>query len=226
MNILAVDTSTSALSLALQSGEAIFSRHENLPGQHAKLILSWIEEIFSKANLSKSSLDAIAVGCGPGGFTGVRIGMSVVQGLAFAWDLPVILVSSLSAIAQWVVDQESVSNVIVAQDARMGQVYVGAYQKNPKGIVEVIMEDRLSDPRDVLLSESIPWRLAGDAWSVYPELQSIQSSHELSVCHHPHALAVLTLGIELYRQGKTVLAEEALPIYLRGKEAWKKKPIV
>jgi tRNA threonylcarbamoyladenosine biosynthesis protein TsaB len=226
MNILALDTSTAALSIALQSGDSILSRHEILPGQHANLILSWIEEMFAKANLSQSSLDAIAVGCGPGGFTGVRIGMSVVQGLAFAWDLPVVLVSSLSAIAQWVVDQESVSDVMVAQDARMGQVYIGAYQKNPKGFVEAVIEDGLSDPIDVLLGEKNSWRLAGDAWLVYPELQSIQLSHALSVCHHPHALAVLKLGNELCHQGKTVSAEEALPVYLRGKEAWKKKPIV
>jgi len=219
MNILALETSTAALSIALQVGDNVFTRHEVLPRQHAKLILPWVEELLSEAHLTLSNLDKLSVGCGPGGFTGIRIGMGVVQGIALAQNLPIVPVSSLRALAQWVMDQETAKQVIVAQDARMGQVYWAAYQSDDQGVAQLVLEDQLCNPSEVPVPDGKDWLTVGDAWPVYPELQTIRQQFTESEHVYPHAQAVLKLSV----QGEQVSAEKALPIYLRGKDAWKKK---
>ena len=103
MRILAFDTATEACSAALLIDNELISRFEIAPRRHAELILPMIEEVMVQAEIKVTQLDAIAVGCGPGSFTGVRIATGVAQGIAFAADLPVIPISTLAAIALGIV---------------------------------------------------------------------------------------------------------------------------
>lgn len=137
-NILALDTSGSCCSIALLRNNSqesnrpeILSRVHTAPREHTQRILPMIDELLAESNLSLSRLDALAFGRGPGSFTGLRIALSVVQGLAYGADIPVIPVSTLQAIAQQAWRRGWASSgdcVLTALDARMSEVYMGAYQ--------------------------------------------------------------------------------------------------
>ena len=133
--ILAVETSGDACSVALllidqQGASEVQYRHRIAPREHTHLLLPMIDELLVAAGLGVAQLDAIALGCGPGSFTGLRISAGVVQGLAFAAGLPVVSVSSLAAIARAALlarPGSGACRALVCMDARMGELYVGAY---------------------------------------------------------------------------------------------------
>jgi len=127
MKILAIETSTDACSIALVSGKELMEEHQVAAHRQGVIILASIEALLGRANLGLSGLDAIAFGCGPGAFTGLRIAASVTQGLALAADLPVIPVSSLQVIAQTVFHLHGHSNIVVALDTRMNEVYSATF---------------------------------------------------------------------------------------------------
>src|SRR5574337_329913 len=99
-NILTIESATEACSAALSVDGRIMERSEIAPRRHAELILPMIESLLAEAGLARTQLDGIAVGCGPGAFTGVRLAIAVAQGLALALDIPIVPVSSLAALAQ------------------------------------------------------------------------------------------------------------------------------
>ena len=100
MKILAIDTATEACSAALHSNGMTTTKYEVAPRKHAELILTMVDELLSESGLLLTQLDALAFGCGPGAFTGIRIATGIVQGLAMSADLPVVPVSTLAALAQ------------------------------------------------------------------------------------------------------------------------------
>lgn len=119
MKLLALDTSTEACSAALFIDGEIRQRFEITPKAHTKLLLPMIESLLAEAELKLSQLDALAFGCGPGSFTGLRIATGVVQGLAFGADLPIVPVSTLAALAQ----NRLPELAFVATDARIGEIF-------------------------------------------------------------------------------------------------------
>ena len=158
MKILALDTSTEACSAALLIDGEITSQYQLAPREHSRLILKIIDKLLSDAKVSVSSLDAIAFGRGPGSFMGLRIAAGVVQGIAFAHDIPVIPISTLKAIAQRAYEQTNIENVLVAIDARMDEVYWGAYSLvNQQWITDgeecVISPDKIQLPSHAFNSE-------------------------------------------------------------------------
>src|SRR5690606_2310758 len=124
MKLLAFETATEACSVAVLADGRVLERFEVAPRRHAELALPWAEALLAEAGLSRSQLDAIAVGRGPGAFTGVRLGVGLAQGVALALDLPVVPVSTLAALAARAPD----GRVVAAIDARMGEVYLGRYE--------------------------------------------------------------------------------------------------
>lgn len=229
MKILALDTSTPACSVALLTESEARIRHEVVPMQHANYILSYIEETLGS---QLESLDALAWGCGPGGFTGLRIAASVVQALGFARQLPVINVSSLAALAQTAYLERGWKRLLVAMDARMNEVYWGAYQINEEGYAEALGEEGLCSPRELSMlmkknnDNSDTWSAVGNAWSVYKT--ELASCSEFNLKHSdpdclPKALAVAQLGRLKYKKEKgSWHSFDALPTYLRDNVCQKK----
>jgi tRNA threonylcarbamoyladenosine biosynthesis protein TsaB len=176
-----------------------------------------IESLLSKAGLTLAELDAIAFGCGPGSFTGIRIAASLAQGLAFAHHLPVIPVSSLAAAAQAAYLEHGVTKLIVAVDARMGQIYFAAYQVENNIVFPVIAEQLLA-PDAIPLVPGEGWVAIGDGWGVYESalLAGVGAQPlQIDANRVPTAEAVLSLAKEKFNKGDWVGAAEALPVYLR-----------
>ncbi len=229
MKILALDTSTSACSVALLTENEARIRHEVVPLQHAKCILAYVEEILGP---DRDSLDALAWGCGPGSFTGLRIAASVVQALGFAYQLPVINISSLAALAQTAYQEQGWKRLLVAVDARMNEVYWGAYQINEDGYAELLGQEGLYSPQQCSalmgknLDNSESWYAVGNAWSVYQAEMASCSEFNLKLSKPdclPKALAVAQLGRLKYKKDQGGLHSfDALPTYLRDNVCQKK----
>lgn len=222
MKILAIDTATEACSVALLSDDKVEEIFEIIPRQHTERVLPMVDSVLQKAGVSLSQLDALAFNCGPGSFTGVRVGTSVVQGLAFSVDIPVIPVSSLSALAQLAYREGQHKQVLSSIDARMNEMYWACYQEN-NGLMTLVNEERVSKVESVEAQGS--WHCLGSGWDTFKaelsesKLVSITSS---SLECFPHAQDIAVLAVDLYKKGKMVKAEDAIPTYVRDEVTWKK----
>lgn len=206
---LAVETSTAACSVAVDVDGKVSEFHQIKPRMHASLLLPWINELLTNAQLTLQDLDAIAFGCGPGGFTGVRIGAGVVQGLALGADLDVIPISSLHALAQQAFEDEDIQNSLVIQDAKMEEVYWGAYELGSEGLMQAVVPDQLSQLSAIIPPDNREWHRLGDM---------TENSH-----HYPTARAIIKLAKLVFEQQGAVDLSQALPCYLRGQSAWRFK---
>lgn len=222
MNILAIDTATEACSVALLADGNCQEIFEIIPRQHTERVLPMLDQLLKEADLSLSQLDAIAFNCGPGSFTGVRVGASVTQGLAFSSNLPVIPVSSLAALAQLALREENQQKVLSAIDARMNEMYWGCYQLEA-GIMRLVGEEKVSPVTKVKKKGS--WHCQGSGWDMFQtELEQSKQVNITSFSHErfPHAQDIAVLAADLYQQEKMVSAEDAKPVYIRDEVTWKK----
>ncbi len=232
MRLLAIDCSTQACSVALCVHGKIFLRHEILPQYHAKKILFLIDELFKHAdatvvprlvrgihplpNGSRGQAagrrpDAIAVGIGPGSFTGLRIAASVAQGLAFGWNIPLVPVSSLQIIAQTAYEKYADPAVLVAMDARMGEVYWGEYEWDPVNKIMITKKaDCLTKPKKCL--STLPFAV-GSAFEVY-NLPFYPSKIDKILL--PQADALITIAIESMKKKRMILPNQLQLNYLRN----------
>lgn len=133
MNIIALDTSTDACSVALAIGREVVADHRITPRRQAQLVLPMIDDLLAKSGLSRTDLDGIVFGQGPGSFTGLRVAASVTQGIALGLDIGVIGISSLAAMAQGCHRRFGDRYIAVALDARLDEVYWGAYRVPDEG---------------------------------------------------------------------------------------------
>lgn len=217
MKLLALDTSTEACSAALFLDGEIHQRFEITPKAHTKLLLPMIESLLAEAQLKLSQLDALAFGCGPGSFTGLRIATGVVQGLAFGADLPVVPVSTLAALAQKQAHELS----FVAMDARIGEIFWGIYQKNSDGFVELVGKEAVLPVSQIQFPNQSAIGI-GSGWCVY-EAELVEKTRgwvskiESEVL--PESSLIAKLGVYGFKQGRAVAAELAQPVYLRDKVA-------
>lgn len=227
--ILAVDTSCDACSVALLHDGVVHSRTVSAPRQHSQRLLPMIDELLVSQNLEISNVDAIAYGRGPGSFTGLRICLGIVQGLAFAADIPVIAVSTLQTLAVGAIKKFDLTpgdRVLVALDARMQEVYWGVYESQQIGVV-AITDEVVSSPDDVLLNPELVGTHVEHLVKVgpgchYPALVSVRASHEdLELL--PRAEHMLDVALQALRAGQTQRAEETQPVYLRDSVAWQKR---
>ncbi len=218
MKILALDTATEACSAAVWVDGEVIERYQWAPRRHAELILPMIETVLAEAGLSPTQLDALAFGRGPGAFTGVRIAAGVAQGIAFAAELPVVRISTLAAMAQGMIREQSATQVAVAIDARRREVYWASYQASEQGGVILLGEEQVCAPTLVPLLESGTWIGAGSGWTAYGEMLSqrlgIENYWEE---RYPQAGDIALLGALAYQRGDAVTVEQALPVYLRDK---------
>jgi len=222
MIILALDTATEACSAAILQDNELTVRFELAPRQHAELILPMIEEVMRQTGTSVNQLDAIAFGRGPGSFTGVRLAVSIAQGIAFAADLPVIPVSTLAAIAADVLRQKAPAHyAAIALDARMGEVYWGLYQADNSLIVKAVGDECVCAAAQVPVTgidTEHDGYGAGSGWHKYADVLTARLavlSYQTDC--YPNAGTIARIAAVALERGEAVPAEQALPVYLRDK---------
>ena len=221
MNLLALDTSTDTLSVAVQKGDGGEVLQRSAPGgaQSSAALIPLIRELIGDAGFSFDDLDLIVFGRGPGSFTGLRTACSVAQGLAFGarrgQGVPVLPVDSLLAVAETARQQHGTAQVHAVLDARMSEVYAGAYAwDEATGLWTSPADFSLLAPE--LLSVAPGFVVAGNAEAAYGERLAPAARHVHAL---PSASAMLRLAPVLLAQGLSVPASEALPLYVRDKVA-------
>ena len=220
LKILAIETTTEACSAALLYQGAIQERYQLAPRQHTHLILPMLESLLAEATLKPCNLDAIAFCRGPGSFTGSRIGASVVQAIAFAADIPVVMVSSLQCLAQGAYREFQAKQVLAAIDARMNEVYWANYRLDEEGIMAEVEAEQISDPKQIQIRNSAECIGVGSGWDTYHEVLVPQGNKQLQRwCpqRYPRAHDVAELAARAFQKGQCVSAQAALPVYLREK---------
>lgn len=224
--LLAIETATPACSAALSVDGGVLERYALAPRQHAALMLPMIESLLLEAGLTVSQLDAIAFGRGPGSFTGVRIAASLVQGIAFAADLPVVPVSTLAALALGGLRESQLPRILAVMDARKAEVYWGCYTRSGDDVMTLQGSECVCAPDAV--PEPVPesgqddWVGVGSGWEAYgePLIRRLgERVVRLLPDLEPRAADVARLGVHAFHQGGTVRAEEAVPVYLRNNVA-------
>lgn len=226
MKLLAIDTSSLACSVALQVDGKITERHEERAREHTRLLMPMIRAVFADASLNTEQLDAIVLGNGPGSFIGMRIAASVAQGLAHGAGLAIVPVSSLAAIAAQVFDETDAGEVVVAQDAHMNEVYLGAFKRDATGLPTPLMAERLQTQTLIegLDAASASARVAaGFGWERYPGLAAANDAliGLRSNVMHPRARFLLPLGEVALADGSGIRPQDLVPAYLRSKVASK-----
>ncbi|MNF53041.1 tRNA threonylcarbamoyladenosine biosynthesis protein TsaB [compost metagenome] len=222
--LLALDTATEACSVALLHDGQVISHYEVIPRLHAQRLLPMIKDLLAQAGVPLAALDAIAFGRGPGAFTGVRIAVGVVQGLAFALDRPVLPVSNLAVLAQRAQREHGASQVAAAIDARMDEIYWGCYRSD-NGEMRLAGAEVVAPPEQVALPRDATgdWFGAGTGWGTFAARIPL-SPYAQDGAMLPHAEDLLSLARFAWARGEALVADEALPVYLRDKVATPKAP--
>jgi tRNA threonylcarbamoyladenosine biosynthesis protein TsaB len=264
MKLLALETSTESCSVALRvGGEVRVLRHAGAREQTAH-VLPMVQAVVAEAGLRLQDLDAGACAQGPGAFTGVRVAVSVAQGLAFGAQLPAIGVSTLAALALQAVREaadceKGVGDIFARKndsdpfffkdpafvlpllDARMGELYAGAYRVDDDGLVSALVPDRLVRPEDFAAGVPVPeggarWLRIGSGWPLLLAgsadaetpgeenrfLAGLSFADAAPLAREPDALDVLALAARAFARGEAVPAMQLLPVYLRDTVTWKK----
>lgn len=218
MKVLAIDTATERCSVALRIDGQVLTRSMDTQRGHADNVLPLLRDLLDEARLTLAELDGIAYGRGPGAFTGVRIAVGVVQGLAFGSQRPTVGISNLAAVAQQVARPGE--RVLVAMDARMGEVYWAVFECDAgSGLVVAAGPERVGRP-DTVNTEGTPVQvLAGTGFGAHAQLASSFGNVALFADVLPRAQEIALLGEAELRAGRGRPAAEAQPVYVRDQVA-------
>ncbi|MES2720785.1 MAG: tRNA (adenosine(37)-N6)-threonylcarbamoyltransferase complex dimerization subunit type 1 TsaB [Pseudomonadota bacterium] len=244
IKLLALETATEHCSVAIWQRDAAgqvqtLARRQHAPRQQTELILPMVDELLAESGLALTQFTAVAYSCGPGAFTGVRIAAAVAQGLAFGAGLPVVPVSSLKTLAQAAYRQHGARAVLAAFDARMQEIYAGAYALDADGLMQAITPEVAGAPATLPAVLVTAWAAhlagqtggsgaagvaAGSGWATYGDsLVQTFAVQQVYADLAPDAEDVATLAFAAVQAGKAVAPELALPVYLRD-DVWKKLP--
>jgi tRNA threonylcarbamoyladenosine biosynthesis protein TsaB len=216
MRLLAFETATRRLSVALWQDGELIERAEDIPTAGSQRLLPWVHELLAEAALTLSQIDGIAFGAGPGGFTGLRLACGVAQGLAYGIDCPVVPVSTLETLAL----VSGNGQVWTCLDARMNEVYSAAYEVDGDSVTQLMMPVCMP-PASVPVPDCTGAWGVGDGFGRYgplllarkPDLAGLRADL------FPSASAVLRLAAPAFVRGKGVCAALAQPVYVRDKVA-------
>lgn len=224
--ILAIDTSTDYLSLAILKGEKIIAKfHKRSDMRHSILLVPTIDKLLKKARLNIKDMDCFAVSIGPGSFTGLRIGVTVVKGLAYALKKPIVAVPTLDVIAQNA--KGFVGTICPVLDARKNKVYACLYGADVKNIKK--KTKYLLLPFDDLLKKTAKHNkviFLGDAIDLLKRKRSFERSFSscpqdqilLRKIWHPKAEVVARLAVEDFSNKRFVRAGDLEPMYIYSRE--------
>ena len=217
MRLLAIETATEACSVAILVDGDVRERFEIAPRRHADLALPWAEQLLADAGVAKPQLDAIAVGRGPGAFTGVRLAIALAQGIALALDRPLLPVSTLAALAM----RAEGGRIVAAIDARMGEVYLAAFARAGDDVV-ALGEEVVVKPDAAILPAGDCWHGVGTGFAAGDNALQARMQGRLATVDPqalPHAADVARLGALLFARGGAVAPERIEPAYLRNNVA-------
>ena len=231
MKLLAIETATEACSIAVLVDGAVIERFEIAPRRHTELALPWAEALLAEAGIAKSQLDAIAVGRGPGAFTGVRLAIALAQGIALALDRPLLPVSTLAALAMQAQmgsgsfsaenEPDPISGILAAIDARMGEIYLASFQRDGDRVVatsdEIVVAPDAYAPPDGMGWHGVGTGFAAADGALATRLRWQLASMDASAL--PHAADVARLGALAYARGEAIAPERIEPAYLRNNVA-------
>lgn len=232
-NILALDSSSDACSVALIRDGVVTGLFEMAAKSHTQRLLPMVDELLQQAGCDKRDLNAIAFGRGPGSFTGLRICLGIVQGLAFGLKLPVIPVSTLAAMASGYYralpsdDPRRLQPLLVALDARMSEVYWGLFRYDEQSNIPTsLTTEHVMSPAAVLEQDAVTQYRntligVGSGWQ-YEALADL-SPAVCEVSAYPNAEDIVRLASELFARGEYVSVLEAQPVYLRDEVSWQKR---
>lgn len=213
MNLLAIDTATERCSVAARIDGVWFERSVDTQRGHADIVLSMVDEVLTESGARLQTLAGIAYGRGPGAFTGVRIAIGVVQGLAFGAQVPTVGISNLAAVAQQVRDEGS--PILVCMDARMNEVYWAVFERGESsGSLRILRPEQVSRPDAVDVAPTAMEVIAGTGVSAYRDLATRFASAR-HIVTLPRARDILLLGEYELQQGRGGSAIDAQPLYLR-----------
>ena len=228
--IICIDASTEACSAALLNGDEVTERFQIAPRQHARLLLPMVDELLQQSDLKLNQLDAIACHTGPGAFTGIRIAVSVAQGLAYGANLPTISVSSLANLAQQAVLVNAEAEYWCAIDARMQEVYFAVYKANQQKLVEIKGDECVIAPEQIDFNELIDSSaaqqriLTGSGWEAYQDTLNFEDNDfsQQLINQLPRAKFGLPIAEDCFTNQKIQAPELLQPCYLRNNVAVKK----
>ncbi len=210
MKVLGIDSATPIASVAVLDGERVLAEQVSDTAGHRADLLVLIDAVCAAAGIAPRELDGVAIGAGPGSFTGLRIGMATAKGIAFAAAKPLWAVSSLAALAHAELARDPSGIVVAVLDARRGEVYAGAY-RDENGIA-LVGEERVLPPSQLAAFAPAGARFTGDAASAYPELAAFPGTWGT----RPTGSSVARLAIAGARVDVLV---SGAPTYIRPSEA-------
>jgi tRNA threonylcarbamoyladenosine biosynthesis protein TsaB len=214
VNLLAFDTSTELLSVAVQTAGGAVLGHDAPGGAQAShVLIPAITQLLDRAGVAIGVLDAIVFGRGPGSFTGLRTACSVAQGLGFGSGVPVLGIDTLLAVAEEARVSHGAERVVAVLDARMDEVYFAAYAY-VEGAWQAHAAVGLGPPEQVVAAPG--WVLAGNAFTAYGARLAAGATR---IEARPTAAALLRLAPALIAAGHAAPAARAAPLYVRDKVA-------
>lgn len=218
LKLLAFETATEACSVALWVDGEVRERFEIAPRRHAELALPWAEALLAEAGVAKTQLDAIAVGRGPGAFTGVRLAIAIAQGIALALDKPVVPVSTLATLAM----RGEGDRILAAIDARMGEVYAAAFRRDGEEMAPLSPET-VGAPEQVRLPDTeSDWEGVGTGFAAaegHLQRSLALQLRRVDAAALPRATDVARLAVAAFVRGESVAPERLEPAYLRDNVA-------
>lgn len=214
---LAIETATDVCAVGLMHNEQCYSVDRHEARAHAREMMDLIDQLLAEAALDLAAVGGIVVGHGPGSFTGVRIAIALTQGLAKGLNVPVLGISSLQIIAQVAARDSSAERIVVAQDARMQEIYAGCFERDASGLMQPVGGDQLLAP--TALSLQAGDLLVGTATGEFDSLAALAQARGVVVgaACQPDSPALLQLA-RAYR-GDWQSPDALRPAYLRDEVA-------
>ena len=210
---IAIDTSTRRFCLGVKNSSDYFDRSVNKSTDHAKEIFKRIDDVLKLANTSIEELDFLAVGIGPGRFSGLRVSISAIKSISYVLSIPIVAISSLEIIAREIMEKNDKENVILIEDAGRGNLYIGSYALKNHEFIK-LSDDRVANINEIEISEADAL-IAGSGIIRYPDLK-IDSKSLLNQTgeEYLNSRTMIDHALEQFNKGNTIDCMNLKPNYL------------
>ncbi len=210
---IAIDTSTRRFCLGVKNSSNYFDRSVNKSTDHAKDIFKRIDDVLKLANTSIEELDFLAVGIGPGRFSGLRVSISAIKSISYVLSIPIVAISSLEIIAREIMEKNDKENVILIEDAGRGNLYIGSYALKNHEFIK-LSDDRVANINEIEISEADAL-IAGSGIIRYPDLK-IDSNSLLNQNgeEYLNSRTMIDHALEQFNKGNTIDCMNLKPNYL------------